>query len=249
MSDHIVYSKEGALASLRFNRPEKKNAITMAMYAALAAGLRDAQDDPDVRALGIFGGEAFTAGNDIAGFIAAASLGGAIEDLPVVAFLRGLAAFPKPVIAGVKGVAIGIGTTLLMHCDAVVAGESARFAMPFTKLALVPEGASSVLFPLIAGRMRASWYILSGEQFDAVTARELGLVTKVCADADVDGAVAMMCGALAELPPKALAASKRLLKAPFAQLVDAAFAAEFEAFGTALRSSEAAEAFMKFMQR
>ncbi len=250
MSEHIVYRKDGAVASLRFNRPEKKNAITQAMYATLAEALADAAADADVRAVGLFGGDVFTAGNDIGDFLAAGSLGvDRLDDLAVAKFLRTLAAFPKPIVAGVKGAAIGIGTTMLMHCDAVVAGASARFAMPFTKLALVPEGASSVLFPLIAGRMRASWYLLSGEQFDAATASELGLVTKRCDDADVDGAVAMMCGVLAELPPNALATAKRLLKAPFAPLVDAAFAAEFESFAAALRSSEAREAFMAFMQR
>ncbi len=250
MSEHIVYSKDGAVASLRFNRAEKKNAITATMYEALAAGLADAAASSEVRVLAILGGEVFTAGNDIADFVSAATMaGGKVEDLAVVTFLRQLAAFPKPIVAGVKGVAIGIGTTLLMHCDAVVAGHSARFALPFTKLALVPEAASSLLFPLIAGRMRASWYLLSGEQFDAATAYELGLLTKTCDDADVDGAVALMCGTLAQLPAHALATTKRLLKAPFAHLVDAAFAAEFEAFGAALRSSEAAEAFMAFMRR
>ena len=246
----IVYSKEGAVASIRFNRPEKKNAITVAMYQALVDGLNDAANDAAIRAAGIFGSDgAFTAGNDLGDFLAAGALGGDVESFPVVKLIRALVAFPKPLIAGVKGVAIGIGTTTLMHCDAVVAGNSARFAMPFTKLGLVPENASSVLFPLIAGRSRASWYLLSGEQFGAAEAKEMGLVTRVVEDADVDGAVAQMCGQLAELPPNALATSKRLLKAPFAPLVDRAIQEEITAFFAALTTDEARAAFMKFMQR
>ena len=249
MSEHILYAKDGAVASIRFNRPEKKNAITVAMYQALVDALDDAAKDPAVRAVGIFGAEGvFTAGNDLGDFLAAGALGG-VEDLPVVKLLRALIAFPKPLLAGVKGPAIGIGTTLLMHCDAVVAGRSARFALPFVKLGLVPEAASSVLFPLIAGRSRASWFLLSGEQFGADEAKEMGLVTRVTDDADVDGAVAQMCGQLAELPPHALATSKRLLKARFAEAVDTAMTEELTAFTAALRSDEARAAFMKFLAR
>lgn len=248
MSEHILYSKDGAIASLRFNRPEKKNAITVAMYQALVDGLDDAARDEQIRAVGIFGGDAFTAGNDLGDFLAASALGDP-EDLPVIKLIRAMIAFPKPLLAGVKGPAIGFGTTLLMHCDAVVAGRSARFALPFVRLGLVPEAASSVLFPLIAGRMRATWLMLSGEQFGADEAYANGLVTRVTDDEDVDGAVAMMCGALAELPPKAVASTKRLLKARFADLVDRARSEETAAFTAALRSDEAQAAFMKFLAR
>lgn len=247
MTEHIVYTKDGAIASIRFNRPEKKNAITGAMYQAIVDALADAAADADVRAVAILGGDAFTAGNDIGDFIAA---GGALsKDLPVVKMLRALIAFPKPLVAGVKGVAVGVGTTLLMHCDAVVAGHSARFSLPFVKLGLVPEAASSLLFPLIAGRMRASWLMLSGEQFSADDAKEIGLITRITEDKDVDGAVAMMCGILAELPPNALATTKRLLKAQFAPAVDEAMERELTEFFTALQSDEARSAFMKFMSR
>ena len=246
MSDNIIYSKDGAVASIRFNRPQKKNAITGAMYQAMADALEDAAASPEVRALGIFGGDVFTAGNDIADFLSA---GGFDETHPVLRFLYAIRDFQKPVIAGVKGPAIGIGTTLLMHCDAVVAGTSARFSLPFTKLGIVPEAGSSVLLPLIAGRMRASWYLLSGEQFDAHHASDMGLVTRVTEDGDVDGAVAMMCGELAELPPNAVATTKRLMKAPFADLVAKAMDEETKLFAAALTSDEARAAFMKFLQR
>jgi len=245
----ILYNKDGAVASIRFNRPEKKNAITVAMYQTLVDSIDDAAKDDAIRAVGLFGGDAFTAGNDLGDFLAAGALNLSPEELPVVKLLRALIAFPKPILAGVKGVAIGIGTTMLMHCDAVVAGRSARFAMPFTKLGLVPEAASSVLFPLIAGRSRAMWLMLSGEQFGADEAKDAGLVTRVTDDTDVDGAVAEMCGILAELPPNAVVATKRLLKARFAEMVDRAMTDELTAFMKALTSDEARAAFMKFMSR
>lgn len=249
MSEHIIYHKDGAVAAIRFNRPEKKNAITVAMYQAMVDALDDAARDDAVRAVGIFGGDNFTAGNDLGDFLAAGVALASPEDLPVVKLLRALIKFPKPLLAGVKGVAIGIGTTLLMHCDAVVAGRSARFALPFTRLGLVPEAASSVLFPLIAGRTRASWLMLSGEQFGADEAKELGLVNRVTDDEDVDGAVSLMCGQLTELPPSALATTKRLLKARSVEQVDRAMEDELAAFVAALKSDEARAAFMKFMSK
>ncbi len=248
MSEQILYSKDGAIASIRFNRPEKKNAITVAMYQALLDGLNDAARDDAIRAVGIFGGEVFTAGNDLGDFLAAGAQNHG-EELPVIKLIRALIAFPKPLLAGVKGVAIGFGTTMLMHCDAVVAGRSARFALPFARLGLVPEAGSSVIFPLIAGRTRASWLMLSGEQFGADEAHRIGLATHVTDDADVDGAVTTMCGALAELPPGATASTKRLLKARFADLVDRAVSDETAAFGAALQSDEARAAFTKFLAR
>ena len=246
MSEQIIYSKDGAVASIRFNRPEKKNAISVAMYQAMIDALADADASDEVRAVGIFGGDVFTAGNDIADFVASGNFD---QNHPVLQFLHAIRDFRKPIVAAVKGPAIGIGTTLLMHCDAVVAGASARFSLPFTKLGLVPEAGSSVLFPLIAGRMRASWYLLSGEQFGAQQALEMGLITRITADEDVDGAVAMMCGELAELPATSVRNTKQLLKAPFASLVSSAMNEEVRLFAAALQSDEARMALMKFLQR
>jgi enoyl-CoA hydratase/carnithine racemase len=243
----ILYTKDGAVASLRFNRPEKKNAITTAMYDAMAEAVENAASDDAVRVLGIFGGEVFTAGNDIGDFLAAGAA--RLEEIPAIRFLKALARFPKPALAGVKGAAAGIGTTLLLHCDAVVAGQSARFTLPFTRLGLVPEAASSLLLPLVAGRMRASWLLLSGEQFGAEEAERYGIVTRVTADAGVDGTVANMCRELAELPPNAVRTTKRLLKARTADLVESTIDEETGLFTKALQSSEAREAFLRFMQR
>jgi enoyl-CoA hydratase/carnithine racemase len=242
----IVYTKDGAVASLRFNRPEKKNAITVAMYDGMVRALEDAASTESVRTLGIFGGDVFTAGNDIGDFVAAGARAG---DLPVVRFLKVLAAFPKPAIASVKGPAIGVGTTMLLHCDAVVAGRSARFSMPFTKLGLIPEAASSLLLPLVAGRTRASWLLLSGEQFGAEDAVRYGIVTRVVDDEDADGAAAIMCGELAELPPNAVMTTKRLLRAQTRALVQSTIDTEIEAFSAALQSPEAQAALERFMQR
>jgi len=246
MTDQLLYSKDGAVASIRFNRPEKKNALTAAMYEAMVEALDDATSDDAIRAVGIYGGDVFTAGNDIGDFLAAGPLN---PEHPTIKVLHSLLAFPKPLLAGVKGNAIGIGTTMLMHCDAVVAGSSAKFAMPFVKLGLVPEAASSALFPMIAGRSRAKWYLLSGEAFGPKEAHEMGLVTRVTEDADVDATVAAMCATLAELPPNAMKNTKRLIKTRFADVIETALNEELVAFGKALTSDEARSAFMKFMSR
>ena len=250
MSDHLLYVKSGAIATVRFNRPEKKNALTSEMYAAACDALEDAARDESVRVAVFMGGEIFTAGNDIGDFMAAGmASGGNANDLPVVKFIHAMIAFPKPLLAAVRGSAIGIGSTLLMHCDTVVAGTSARFTMPFTKLGLVPEAASSLLFPLIVGRARASWHLLSGESFDAEAALDMGFVTRVVADGEVETMAGAMAATLAELPPNSVATTKRLIKAPFADAVDAAFAEELTAFTAALQSDEARSAFMAFMTK
>lgn len=246
MSEHLRYTKDGTTAWLRFNRPEKKNALTTAMYDGLVRGLEDAASDDEIRSIAIVGGADFTAGNDIGDFLSAGALS---EELPVIRFLRVLRDFPKPVLAGVKGAAIGIGTTILLHCDAIVLGRSAHLALPFTKLGLVPEAASSVLLPLAIGRMRASWLLLSGEAFGAEDAREMGLATRVADDADVDETVATMCASFAQLPPRAVMTTKRLLRERFADVVEHAMRDEFQAFETALHGEEARAAFARFLQR
>ena len=154
----IVDVTDGVM-TIRFNRQEKKNAMTAAMYAAAADAIERAAEEDDARVLLFLGREDFSAGNDIADFLAAGAMQTAIEDLPVVRFLRRLVACEKPVIAGVNGVAVGIGTTLLLHCDGVVAGASARFALPFVPLGLVPEAGSSMLLSRTIGRNRASWLL------------------------------------------------------------------------------------------
>ncbi len=243
-----VETKDGVM-TIRFDRQEKKNAMTAAMYAAAADAVDRAAGDDEVRALLFLGREDFSAGNDIADFLAAGAMQAAIEDLPVVRFLRRLVACEKPVIAGVNGVAVGIGTTLLLHCDGVVAGASARFALPFVPLGLVPEAGSSMLLPLTIGRNRASWLLLSGERFGADEAHAMGLLSEVVPDGELEGRARAMAAHLAALPPNAMRTTKRLIRGVDAGALAAAMEAEFAAFGEAMRSEEARSAFMRFLSR
>ncbi|NNM93766.1 MAG: enoyl-CoA hydratase [Candidatus Eremiobacteraeota bacterium] len=244
----IIDSAEGVM-TIRFDRQEKKNAMTAAMYAAAADALERAAEDSEVRALLFLGREDFSAGNDIADFLAAGAMQAKIEDLPVVRFLQRLVACEKPVVAGVNGVAIGIGTTLLLHCDGVVAGASARFALPFVPLGLVPEAGSSMLLPLVVGRNRASWLLLSGERFSAEEARAMGLLAEVVPDAEVESRARAMAAQLAALPPNAIRTTKRLIRGADSSALAAAMGAEFAAFGEAMRSEEARAAFMRFLTK
>ncbi len=244
----IVETKDGVM-TIRFDRQEKKNAMTAAMYAAAADAVDRAADDETVRALLFLGREDFSAGNDIADFLAAGAMQAAIEDLPVVRFLRRLVACEKPVIAGVNGVAVGIGTTLLLHCDGVVAGASARFALPFVPLGLVPEAGSSMLLPLTIGRNRASWLLLSGERFGADEARAMGLLSEIVPDGELEERARAMAAQLAALPPNAMRTTKRLIRSVDAAALAAAMEAEFAAFGEAMRSEEARTAFMRFLSK
>ncbi|MGK9169488.1 enoyl-CoA hydratase [Inquilinus limosus] len=246
MTDPVLTETEGPVLTIRLNRPEKKNAISLAMYEAMTAALNLASEDPAVRVAVIRGGEDFSAGNDIADFLAA---GGESGLAPILGFLDALSAFPKPVVAGVRGAAIGIGTTLLLHCDVVLAAASTRFQLPFVQLGLVPEAASSLLLPAAAGRLRASWWLLTGEGFDAEAALGAGLITKLlpdeALDAEIDGAAAR----LAALPPAAIRHTKALLRAPQQAAVREAMTREVEAFGAQLKSAEAREAFTAFLEK
>ncbi len=244
----IVDVTDGVM-TIRFDRQEKKNAMTAAMYAAAADAIERAAEEDDVRVLLFLGREDFSAGNDIADFLAAGAMQTAIEDLPVVRFLRRLVACEKPVIAGVNGVAVGIGTTLLLHCDGVVAGASARFALPFVPLGLVPEAGSSMLLSRTVGRNRASWLLLSGERFGAEEARAMGLLAEVVPDVDVEARARAMAAQLAALPPMAMRTTKRLMRGVDAKALADAMEAEFAAFGEAMRSDEARAAFMRFLSR
>jgi enoyl-CoA hydratase/carnithine racemase len=174
----ILTSKANGILTIEFNRPEKKNAITSAMYQSMADALKDAEGDVAVRAIVIQGKpEVFTAGNDLEDFMKNSSA--EVGDRPVAQFMRALSSATKPVIAAVAGNAVGIGTTLLMHCDLVYAGENAKFAMPFTQLGLCPEFASSMLFPAMVGYPRAAEKLLLGEAFGAEEAYDMGLISKV----------------------------------------------------------------------
>lgn len=241
----ILATQSGSILTLSFNRPAKMNALTRAMYAGLTKGLNDAAGDFGIRAVILTSeGDHFTAGNDIVDFMDNPPTSDSSE---VAQFLAALLNFPKPLIAAVKGNAVGVGTTMLLHCDVVVASPSANFSMPFASLGLVPEAGSSFLFPALVGYQRAAKIFFTGESFGADAALEMGLIAEIGADA-LAGAT-KIAQHIAEQPPQAIINTKALLKARNHESVAAVMKAEFEIFAMALQSDEAMEAFMKFMAK
>lgn len=241
----ILATQSGSILTLSFNRPAKMNALTRAMYAGLAKGLNDAAGDFGIRTVILTSeGDHFTAGNDIVDFMDNPPTSDSSE---VAQFLAALLNFPKPLIAAVKGNAVGVGTTMLLHCDVVVASPSANFSMPFASLGLVPEAGSSFLFPALVGYQRAAKIFFTGESFGADAALEMGLIAEINSDA-LAGAT-KIAQRIAEQPPQAIINTKALLKARNHESVAAVMKAEFEIFAMALQSDEAMEAFMKFMAK
>jgi enoyl-CoA hydratase/carnithine racemase len=247
MSGTVDTTQEGGVLTLLMNRPDKKNALTDAMYGALREGLERAQGDASVRVVVMRGaGDMFCAGNDIGDFLTAAS-GGDITRANVFRFIRLLGTFPKPLVAGVQGRAVGIGTTMLLHCDHVVLAEDARLTTPFVGLGLVPEAASSMLLPARIGHARAFGMLAMGEAMEASEALACGLANAVVANDVLDEAVATAAAHLAQLPPGAVQATKALMRDP--QAVGAKMDAEIAVFAERLQSAEAREAFTAFMEK
>ena len=211
MSEHVRVDRDGAVLAITLNRPERRNAITIAMYAALADAIESARDDQSVRVITIRGeGQDFAAGNDLADFLNAAPR--IDEEIPVWRLLRALAQCQTPIVAAVHGNCVGIGTTLLLHCDLVVAADNARFSMPFVDLALVPEAASSLLLPRLAGRRRSARYLLLCEPFGPEEALDIGLVSHVVPTAKLIEAQQEIVLALVAKPAEALRITQRLLR-------------------------------------
>ena len=230
-----------------FDRPDKKNALTLEMYATAAAALRAADEDLSVRVVVITGaGGIFTAGNDLGEFKESPPTS---KDTPTFDFLGELVRARKPLIAAVPGAAVGIGTTLLLHCDLVYAAESATFRMPFVDLGLCPEGASSFLLPRIMGHARAAELLLLGKRFDAAEAHALGLVNAVVPDGELHDRASEAAHALARKPPGAVRSTKELLRRGSLAAVRRALEEEGDAFLERLQSPEAAEAFRAFFER
>lgn len=245
MTDHIAAENEGAILTLILNRPDKKNALTDAMYAALTDAIEAARTDPMIRVILIRGeGDMFTAGNDIGEFAAAAATGGPRH---VLRFIRALAMLEKPLVAAVQGRAVGIGTTMLLHCDHVVLAEDAILSAPFVSLALVPEAGSSLLLPQRIGHARAYAMFALGEQVGAADALAWGLANRIVPVAELLGAAEAVARRLAALPPGALIATKRLMRDGGA--ITAQMDAEIETFFEQLTSAEAQEAFTAFAER
>ncbi|MGM4980128.1 crotonase/enoyl-CoA hydratase family protein [Rhizobium sp. 11_C7_N12_5] len=250
MTDHIIIERPETtphVQIIRFNRPEKKNAITRAMYQAMTDALKAADDTPDIRVNVFLGTEGcFSAGNDMADFLAFA-MGGSMGR-EVLDFLAALATAKKPVVSGVDGLAIGIGATIHLHCDLTVASDRSLFKTPFVDLALVPEAASSLIAPRLMGHQRAFALLALGEGFSAAEAKEAGLIWKVTAPEAVEAETLSLAAKLAAKPPEALRIARDLIWGePDAIL--SRIAEEAELFATRLKSAEARAAFEAFMKR
>jgi enoyl-CoA hydratase/carnithine racemase len=246
MTEAVVITRTDAVLKIRLNRPEKKNALTRAMYDAMADAFIRVDADPTLHVALLTGtGDTFTSGNDIADFQARAASN---RESSSSRFLPTISAMQKPLIAAVNGAAIGVGTTMLMHCDLVIAARSARFVMPFTSLGLVPEAGSSLLFPRLLGHQRASALLLLGEPMDATTALEWGFVNRVVDDAALMETAHDMARRLAALPPQAVRLTKRLLRNG-ATDVAGRIEEELALFRERLASPEAAEAFQAFAEK
>ena len=209
----LLVERRNSVLSIILTRPERRNAITVAMYAAMADAIEGAADERSIRLITIEGqGEDFTAGNDLGDFLQAMPQPGDGQDIPVWRLLRALAKNQVPIIAAVHGNAVGIGTTMLFHCDFVLAEEGSRFIMPFVDLGLVPEAASSLIFPRLAGRRRAARYLLLGEPFGVGEALELGLASHAVPHGGLQAALEGLVTALLAKPPEALRQTQRLLR-------------------------------------
>jgi enoyl-CoA hydratase/carnithine racemase len=246
MPHHIKTETVSRVLIVRLDRPEKKNALTIDMYESMAEALRQGEADADVRAVLITGtADCFTAGNDLIDFANAPSGGPS----SAIIFLETLAASEKPVLAAVNGMAIGIGTTLLFHCDLVYAGAGARFQLPFVNLGLCPEAGSSLTLPSLLGHQRAAELLFFGEPFSAQTACGLNLINEVFPDDQVFSQAMIKARQLAAKPPAALRATKALLKDSRASLIAEAMHRETERFASLLHGPEAREAIVAFMER
>ena len=248
MTDQIQTELAGGVLTVTLARPEKKNAITQAMYALLAEATERARTDDAVRVLVFQGrGDSFSAGNDIADFIALGSQGQQPAEMPVFRFLKALADLDKPAVAAVRGRAVGIGLTLLLHCDMVVVAEDALLSAPFINLALAPEAASSMLLPAVLGHQRAFELFALGEPIDGRTAVAWGLANRAVPADQVEAVAADLAARLAAQAPNSLRKTKRLMRD--AEQLWALMQREGEAFGSQMSSPEAMEAFMAFSQK
>ena len=237
---------EGIL-TLRINRPDKKNALNLAMYQALADGLKQADSDDSVRVILICGNEdCFTSGNDLADFLSAPPTG---PESPVMQFLIAISGSRKPIVAAVNGMAVGVGVTMLLHCELVYAGSSATFQMPFVNLGLCPEAGSTLLLPMVMGHQRAAELLLLGEVFSADKACSVGIVSTVCPDEEVPATARNKALQLAAQPAAAVRLAKSLLKRDYAVPLRETIIEEGKQFVERLKSPEAAEALQAFMQR
>ena len=248
MENFILEKVEGGVQTLTLNRPDKKNAITLTMYQELTSALDKAKKSHDIKATLITGsGNDFSAGNDLAEFV---QLAQTPDKLNITFdFLHAIATHPKPLIAAVEGMAVGIGVTMLLHCDLVVASDSTKFILPFVKLGLVPEAASSYLIPNLVGHQKAFELLVLGEAFDTKTAFELGFVNKACNAGYAYAIASEYAAKVSELPSEAVQLSKALLKQPYQDKIELTLSRESRVFKERLSSQEARDAFTAFLSK
>lgn len=246
MSEQLLVSATDGVCEIRFNRPEKRNAITLTMYEAFARALRNAQADEAVRAVLLSGeGASFCAGNDLQDFLNSPPLNDAH---PAMQLLRLLPSFGKPLLAAVHGQTVGIGVTMLLHCDLVIAARTTQLSLPFVALGLVPEAGSSLLLPRLVGQQRAAEMLLLGKPFAAATAHQLGLVTRVVEDAALQDDARALARAIAQQPAAALLATRRLLRGDPQEIL-ARIEEEARIFGAQLQSPEFQAGIRAFLAR
>jgi enoyl-CoA hydratase/carnithine racemase len=246
MGEQILVTQADGVCELRLNRPEKRNALTLAMYAALSDAIEAADRDDAVRVILLSGaGAGFTAGNDLADFLNGPPLS---DQHSTARFVRLLPGIRKVLVAAVHGMTVGIGVTLLLHCDLVLAGHGTRLSMPFVKLGLVPEAASSLLLPRLVGAQRAAELLLLGSAFDAAQALQMGLVNRLVADDKLLEEARAAARALAAQPADALLTSKRLLRGDV-QVITARIEEELKEFARLLGSADFRAAAQAFLQK
>ena len=243
---NILVTTEQGIMLISFNRPDKKNAITSLMYKMMTDALEQAAMDEDIRVVLFAGeGDCFTAGNDIKDFL---EFEGKFEDTTVAKFIRKLSTFKKPMVAAVHGIAIGIGSTLLLHCDIVVAAKECTFSMPFVKLGICPEAASSLLLPNLSGYHQAAEILMLGESFNTEKAEQIGLINRAVETREVRLQGMALCQKLASLPKTALTYTKQLLKSP-ANTTEQRVEQEIEKLSELLSTDEAKAIFEAFLNK
>src|SRR5215475_12943590 len=243
----ILISNEGPVRKIRMNRADKKNALTLAMYETMASTIEDAGKSDSVKCLIIAGApDVFCAGNDLNDFVTMARAGGLAT--PIIRFLHALARCEKPLVAAVSGAAVGVGTTMLLHCDQVIAGDTAVLLTPFVSLGLLPEAGSSLIAPRLMGHGRAFSLLVMGKPLSAEEAKASGIVTAIVPGADLDAHALAAAREIAALPPDSVASARRLMRGSVEEIV-ARIDEEVETFKTRLASPEAQTAFAAFFSR
>ncbi len=247
MSEHVLIECVDRVLNIKLNRPEKKNALTQAMYSSMAAAINEANDDNDVRVIYLTGSaDSFCSGNDIQDFLGDPPADG---ESPVLKFVNAIVHAEKPMVAAVNGIAVGIGVTMLLHCDLVYASEDARFQLPFVNIGVCPEAASSFILPFLVGHRKASEWLLLGDRFDAHAACEAGVVNSVIPAAKLEESALQAVNRIVAQPPAAVRTTKALLRASMHEQLQAARGREDQHFLPMLLGEEAREAMTAFMEK